>query len=378
MDFQYKFDFGIIDVLTILGIPFNDTGRKKLTIDCPFCGKQKHFSVDTVENIFHCYYCGTSGGMLHLYSMLKSVDRKQALQEIKDKLNIGGEYQPIKRVVHDDSNLYLPGSIEQRHQVYSALLNLLSLSESHRRSLQERGLNNVQIATEQYRSVPFMGHERIAYELLSQGLELKGIPGFFRTRGYRESYGTPIWTLRYSRSGILLPVRDLQGRIQGLQIRFDKAIAIKDPHKPDKTKLKRYGWLSTNENETRSFLDGAKAESWIHIAGSPQRIMILTEGKLKMDVIHALSMYSGIGVPGVNNLCFLGEWLDNLYRLGTREMLNAYDMDRLMKIEVQRALARANAIIRQHGMTVRNLRWDPAYKGYDDFLWAEKTARKIS
>lgn len=372
---KHSFDFNIVDVLLLVGVPFIDTGRKNLTMDCPFCGKEKHFSVDTVQNLFHCYHCGTSGGVLHLYSMLMNVDRRQALEEIREKLGQGEQQIQRRPIVHEDPNLYLPGPIEQRHQVYAALLNLLTLSESHRRSLHERGLDDAHIQAAQYRSAPFMGHDQIASKLLLQGLELKGVPGFFRSKGYHDC-GPLRWTLRYCRSGILLPVRDLQGRIQGLQIRFDEPILVKD--KDGKVKLQRYGWLSTNENDNNSFLDGAKAGSWIHIAGKPQKSMIFTEGTLKMDVINAISGYSGIDVPGVNNLRFLAEWLDNLYRLGTREILSAYDMDRLWKEEVRRALANANAIIRQHGMSVKILCWNPEYKGLDDFLWARRTARKIS
>lgn len=373
---KHNFDFSIVEVLPLVGITFNDTGRKNLTMDCPFCGKEKHFSVDTVQNLFHCYHCGTSGGVLHLYSMLMNVDRKQALKDIKEKLGQG--VQPThqrRQMVSEDPDLYLCGPIEQRHQVYAALLDLLTLSENHRKSLHERGLDDGNIDAAQYRSIPFMGHDKIAEKLRSQGLELKGVPGFFRTKGYHDC-GPLRWTLRYCRSGILLPVRDLQGRIQGLQIRFDEPILLKD--KSGKVKLQRYGWLSTNENDTRSFLDGSKAETWIHIAGEPQKSMILTEGTLKIDVIHALSSYSGIAVPGVDNLHFLGEWLDNLYRLGTREILSAYDMDRLWKEGVQKALIKAIAIIRQHNMTVRILHWDPAHKGLDDFLWDRKTILKIS
>jgi DNA primase len=378
----HKFDFGITDILPLLGISFDDTGRRKLLIDCPFCGKRKHFSIDTTENIFHCYRCGVSGGMLHLYSMLANMDRKQALEEIRDKLGSGEGIQPasIRRQVEKEApNLYHAGPIEQRNAVYTALLKLLWLSATHRNSLYKRGLNDAEIERAQYRSIPIMGYDKIAYKLLAQGLELKGVPGFFRTHGYpNEGIRDLRWTLRYSRSGILIPIRDLQGRIQGMQIRYDEPIVAKDPKNPEEIKVRRYGWLSTNENERRSYLDGAKADIWIHIAGKPQKSMLFTEGALKMDVIHALSGRSGIAVPGVNNLYFLDEWLEQLYQLGTREIVNAYDMDLFNKTEVLEAYQKANTIIRQHGMSVRKIRWDPAYKGFDDFLCAQKTARKIS
>lgn len=383
----HDFNFGIIDVLPILGIPFADTGRRKLLIDCPFCGKKKHFSIDTVENIFHCFHCGASGGMLHLYSMLENVDRKQALTDIREKLRLPDNAKPdgcCRRIVSDDPNLYRAGPIEQRNAVYAALLKELKLSTAHREALYKRGLNDLDIERAQYRSVPYMGYDQIAAHLIVKGFELKGVPGFFRTKRNPTDFSSGTvpddykWTLRYYRSGIFIPVRDLQGRIQGMQIRYDEPIIIRDPDNPGKMKFLRYGWLSTNENETRSFLDGAKAEVWIHIAGKPQKSMLFTEGGLKMDVIHALSGYSGIAVPGVNNLFFLGSWLDALYQLGTREIVNAYDMDLLKKVQVWEAYQKANAIIREHGMSVRKIRWDPEYKGLDDFFCAQKAARKIS
>ena len=197
-----------------------------------------------------------------------------------------------------------------------------------------------------------MGYRTIADSLLSAGFKLDGVPVFYK------EYGK--WMLVSSDPGIFIPMRDSNGKIQGLQIRRDKEYT-------DDRRKKKYFWLSSNNMK-----DGAKACSWIHIVGKSQEVVYLTEGGLKADVINALSGRSVIAVPGVNNLYFLRDVLSYLYRHGTRVIVNAFDMDKMQKPEVKKALGKSNAIIQQCGMQYKNIRWNANYKGLDDFLYACK------
>ena len=89
---------------------------------------------------------------------------------------------------------------EARSRVYESLLELLTLTESHRRNLLNRGFGREQIEEFQFRSTPVSGTEGIARRLLKEGHSLRGIPGFFvNSRGNWDA-------AFYGRNhGILLP-----------------------------------------------------------------------------------------------------------------------------------------------------------------------------
>ena len=119
--------------------------------------------------------------------------------------------------------------------------------------------------------------------------------------------------------GILIPVRDIQGRIQGLQIRRDNVTR------------RKFRWVSSVEEP-----DGCKAESWAHLAGTPQEMVILTEGPMKADIIHALTGKTIIAIAGVNALSQLERMLLQLRQSGTKKIMTAFDMDFLSNPHVER------------------------------------------
>jgi len=57
---------------------------------------------------------------------------------------------------------------------------------------------------------------------------------------------------------------------------------------------------------------------------------------------------------------------------GVEEIVSLYDMDKFTKPQVMKAMLKANAMIKEHGMLPINCKWDEKYKGYDDFLLAKK------
>ena len=81
-------------------------------------------------------------------------------------------------------------------------------------NLLNRGLKDIDIKRCGYKSTPAFGMERIANKLQAEGWYLSGVPGFYRTE--RDT-----WTFVNECRGILIPVRDMQGKIQGLQMRRD-------------------------------------------------------------------------------------------------------------------------------------------------------------
>ena len=152
-----------------------------------------------------------------------------------------------------------------------------------------------------------MGHTAIAKQLQDQGCYLAGVPGFFRTEDGN-------WALTGLPRGILIPVRNVCGQIQGLQLRKDNSVK------------RKFRWVSSMGEK-----DGCGAECWTHLAGPATETLILTEGPMKADVIHALTGFSVLAVPGVNAA---------LYAL----------LDKL-------------------DLTYSTYLWDPRYKGLDDYIW---------
>lgn len=188
----------------------------------------------------------------------------------------------------------------------------LSLASDHRQNLLSRGLSPEAIEHLGYKSTPVVGLQAIAKQLTAEGFYLAGVPGFYRTENDQ-------WTFVRQSRGILIPVRDPEGRIQGLQIRRDNAVK------------RKFRWVSSTGKK-----DGCKAEGWTHVTGVPKPEVILTEGPMKADVITYLSGKTVLAVPGVNALTQLGLTLEYLREHGTERIMTAFDMDMLTNPHVQK------------------------------------------
>ncbi|MFC2068247.1 hypothetical protein ACFLTP_04495 [Chloroflexota bacterium] len=97
-------------------------------------------------------------------------------------------------------------------KAYRALLQELSLSETHRENLQRRGLADAQAASLAYRTLPPNRRRELVNRL--QSVNLAGVPGFYLEVGQWQLAGP---------TGILIPIRDVKRRIVGLQVRCDNA-----------------------------------------------------------------------------------------------------------------------------------------------------------
>jgi hypothetical protein len=233
------------------------------------------------------------------------------------------------------------------HEVYSALLKRLSLTEAHRENLRTRGLDAAAIKRGNYRSLPQDGRVAIAKKLqLRFGKKLRRVPGFTMLNGnlgpYLTFYGCP---------GLLIPVRDSSRRIVALKVRQTKGSP-------------RYLYISSTKYR------GPGPGSPVHVpVNTPKQAecVRLTEGELKADVAAALSEIPTISIPGANS------WrpaLDVLPALGCKTVRLALDMDAREKPAVARALVAFAAALRQADYAVELEQWDSAHKGIDDALAA--------
>ena len=312
------FPFTIVDVAYLLNLHVRHKNTASLDVDCPFCGEKKgKLNLNTKKNVFKCNRCGESGGMLSLYGKIYGLDNQAAYEEIKGALGRNEQapsYQVRKREIvpkEPEISGAVPAPDHVRHKTYSMFFSMLVLADTHRKNLLKRGFTDRQIEENGYKSTPVFGFKKLTGKLLEAGCTVKGVPGF-----YQDKDGE--WTIHFSNksSGFLVPVRNVDGLTVGAQIRLD--------HPYDGRK---YIWLSS-----AGFFLGTSSGSPVHLAGSPgEKTVFITEGPLKGDLAHALSGRTFGCVPGANQYANLPPFLQEMKLMGTENVYEAYDMDKLLK-----------------------------------------------
>jgi hypothetical protein len=187
----------------------------------------------------------------------------------------------------------------------------MALTEEHRNNLRLRGLSDERISDNMYRSMPAHFYKRRSIAgFLAKRHDLRGIPGFYYSKyGYWELWGKP---------GLLIPICDMGGYIQGVQLRLDGA------------EKNKYRWLSSNPEY--GFPYGTPSSVWVHISGDRNaKEAYITEGGLKGDVASYLS--GGrlfICTAGVSSVQYL---YDALKSLSVTRLNGCYDMDQVQVLD---------------------------------------------
>jgi len=347
--------YRMIDIIPLLGLPFPPRGRCSYNVACPCCDRKhdKHLNINFVKNVFRCPKCGFCGGVLALYGHYTGLADNNIIREELSK-RLGGDvarsFTKTSRKVIESSNYTVVEcpltDIDVRDATYRALLSRLTLSTDHRMNLLSRGLTADIIDQKMYKTTPVAGTKAIAKQLLSDGHYLAGIPGFYRNNEDKQ------WTFIQNQRGILIPVRDLQGRIQGLQVRCDNV------------KRRKFRWVSSSER-----LDGCHAEGWVHVAGAIRDQVLLIEGHMKADIVHHLTGQTVISIPGVNALSHLESVLVQLKKLGVKKIMTAFDMDFLSNPNVRNAYNNLVWMIQKIGILFGTYLWNPEFNGLDDYVW---------
>lgn len=243
-----------------------------------------------------------------------------------------------------------------------AALAILPLDAADREGLARRGLSPEDIARGGYRSLA-TGAVRGALARAvvgAVGEEIaRRVPGIVQREGDRGPYlsfgGSP---------GVIVPCRDMDGRIVALKVRRRDD----DPHKGA-----RYLYV------TSAKAGGASAPSVLHVPELAREILdnapggaarlVVTEGELKADVVSALSGDAVCSIPGV------GSWrlaLDAAARWRPRAVCVALDMDAMRNPVVARAADSLVNALRAAGHAASLARWNPRFKGLDDYLVARR------
>lgn len=238
-------------------------------------------------------------------------------------------------------------TIEHCHTVYASLLShYLELAAHHRRALLERGLTPESIKQNGYASAPHPTRAAEVARLLATEFDLSSVPGFYLEDGH--------FRLSNLGSGFYVPVRDLEGRIRGLQLRRDRG-------------LPKYLWLSSSGRPA-----GASSGSPVHfcLVNHIHRSghAIITEGALKADVISQFLDCGVIALAGVNafNETFASRLKCTLPEL--RQLTIAFDRDWREKPQVFSALTRLMRSFVSVRIPTKIWSWPAPAKGLDDHL----------
>lgn len=392
---DFPFNWG--DIFYLLGMEYVEGTKSSEYVTCPFCGEQKKLNVNNIKKIYRCVKCGNSGGILSFYAEQKGMSKKDAYHEINELLGLdtnrtlmNKRYEYERKAKKERQTYAMP--IKQRDKAYRYLLSLLPLQDDHIENLLNRGLSLPFILAKGYRSYPTAQDEleRIARMMINSGYEIKGLPGF-----YKNENGC--YQLRSMKRGILIPVLNKNGYIQGLQLRKDDNLLVWYPKKdqgkivygndgkPIMKRESKFNWLSTPD-----MCEGGKAEANIHFACnfswdeekkeiSPilkSKEVYLTEGPMKADIFFFLMGRPTIAVPGVNALLHLDSVLDQLKELGVTTIHNCLDMDYLTNEHVFEAVNNIRDIVKKKGFKYHRRIWDKSYKGIDDYaLYLTKDSR---
>ncbi len=238
------------------------------------------------------------------------------------------------------------------HEVYGALLGQLNIAQKHAAALRARGFK-ADIMGCGYRSMPTGRlHKHIVDGLRKQYGDklLSKVPGFAwvdppHGRG-RRSFAFCCCP------GLLIPVRDVQGRIVALKVRRDDATNNK------------YVYVSS----TKYGGPGPGAPPHVPFGVGPKQAMVrLTEGELKADGAAALDGVPTIASPGMNwQAC-----LPVLKELDVKTVLLAYDADAVTNPSVGKKVAECFDGLQDAGYEVQFERWPAEHgKGIDDVLAA--------
>lgn len=346
------------DILHLLPIESPPRGKSTFYVPCPHCDrrgrkKDKHLNINLVKDVFRCAICGWNGGIFDLYAYYNGAPRDEVRDELIRILRKGGSPssgnrgQSARPVVPKPPPVIESSAadIEIRDAAYSALLSMLSLAEDHRLNLLGRGLSEDVIRANGYKTTPLVGGRIIAKKLLELGCRIDGVPGF-----YKDSDG--FWTFIDNKRGILVPVRDLRNRIQGMQVRRDNV------------EKRKYRWVSSANID-----GGCGAVSWAHFVGPVRERIILIEGPMKADIVHHLTGQTVLAVPGVNALKYLEQTLLELIELGVKQVMTAFDMDFLKNPHVQNGYAELVNLLGRMDLRFGTYLWHPGYNGLDDYIW---------
>ena len=236
------------------------------------------------------------------------------------------------------------------HAVLSDLLSMMYLDEEHREKERLRGIPDSAADYFQHKTLTAGGCSRLMRELLKKHSPeaLRRTPG----PKFVDTVDGGFWSLA-GPPGIVMPCRDVQERIQCLQLRPD-----------DIEKFPKVMWCSSVKN------GGPQAGTPVHVplcqVESPD--VYLVEGIWTADAVACMA---GVRVVGLSGGC--ASWrfaIDTLKEMKPDRVVLCFDNDRIRNMAVGNAQKGASRALRAEGFRIAVGRWPMQHKGPDDALVA--------
>lgn len=337
---------------------------------CPECGKKKKLNINFDKDIFHCPACDFGGAAFDFWAYYRGLDVRRGDEAFvktvsSDWYRYIGEDTAVKCKVENarpkeasyhEEDL---ADSETLNKTYRAFLDELILSDKHKANLLERGLGEEDILAGGYKSMPTLSTAPICHKLMSAGVRLEGVPGFYK----KNNEWHFVQYLGKNGTGFLIPSKDVYGNIQGLQLRVDNTRMTR---KDETLELPRYLTISSAE---RDFGTKGTTRPHVNLGKKKTNKIILTEGPLKANIISAFTGLPTIAVLGVNSIKHLTQPLSQLRALGYNSIAIAYDMDMWQNENVQAAYAKLKGLLNSMAFRYSTYYWDiEKGKGLDDFL----------
>ena len=338
-----------LPIKDVIGDCLTYVGKKPL---CPFHDDHRpgSFVVNKRKNTWACYSCGKRGDAIHFMQEFYGLDFLEATSKIAIEHGIvtKTEMESILNAKISDNHehkinykkrdvIIRPdrADIDTLHKVYSLfshgmeLINKPQLSDYHRKKLKEHyGLTDDEIARDGLFSWPSSAvTKKFFAAALQSGITEKDLsltPGMFYNKD------TESWDFfRPNNTGAIgVPIRNVDGKIQGFQIRLDRK----------KEGAQRYQWFSS------AFADGYNTPYVYGTSpGSPVDVVypteirtatvFVTEGHFKAIKLANQFNSIALSVQGVSNWRQIPAVIDELNRRcpKLRHIYIAYDADMAYK-----------------------------------------------
>ena len=137
----------IVDTAHRCGLVLNPRTltRGEVEASCPFCGDhgvgKYHLFLNTSTDQYRCVLCGAQGNSVTLYARVMGLSNREAFQELEE----GGNVYPMPKQPDSQYTEAAPRKLSERSEVYSTMLDLLTLSDRHTENLIGRGLSEERI-----------------------------------------------------------------------------------------------------------------------------------------------------------------------------------------------------------------------------------------
>lgn len=331
-------------------------------------GSLGSFNINIPMNIFHDWKLDVAGGPVRFYMELYNIPFVDAVKKLANEYSLGAfQGRPdssVERQILTVKTTKRILDIDLIDKVYNIFLDMCSLTTEDESILKCRGFDEDEIRAYKFKTFPrrllsFRKELETRVEKTTGTVDsLFGVPGFFKKQGEPFSFGY--------QSGIIIPCRNTDGKIVGLQIR-------KRDNSPNK-----YVWFSSayclkddpDNNYVEDGLSPGSPIGWER--GRFTKKIFITEGFFKAVKVRKTYGMSALTIQGVTNWRPILKSIESLKRQYPKfsEVIIAYDSDMCQNLNVLTQAANMGEALVNAGVGVTYALWSytEQTKGIDDLI----------